>query len=403
MTEIPPRRLPAIIGAVLAVAVMGAVVAFALANRDTPDSDGGGGVVPPHETTGGALAPRPGARADMSGCTSVDPDRPPEVKFELKDNLYDFGTVKQNEKITAEVTFVNAGSGLLCVTNVGTGCGCLKVEFKNPAKKRFNPGERGTVVMVLDTTAREGVIDKSVEVFSNDLNKPVRGFRVRCDVSAAVVAAPPRIHFGRLPRRAPASAEILLKSPKGDPAWEVTDVKGTRKPPKGGYVKYTYTVTPVEDPRFHVFRVKVEHPGLDKEGPFRDGIVFTTTHPDRAEVLVQADIEIVARIRAQPRRMPLGFVRSGAPRPPSRVRLFAGAAGITFEITSVEIVRGAGRDEASAGFTATHGEDEQSWWVDVKYDGKARKKGLLEAELVIHTTDPEMPIVRVPITATIRG
>ena len=82
----------------------------------------------------------------------------------------------------------------------------------------------------------------------------------------------------------------------------------------------------------------------------------------------------------------------------------AGAPGVTYKIVKVEVLppEGAKPSAAGPGFTTTFGQDARGWWVDVKYDGKNRKAGLLQALLVVHTDDEQQPEVRVPIRATIR-
>ena len=54
------------------------------------------------------------------------------------------------------------------------------------------------------------------------------------------------------------------------------------------------------------------------------------------------------------------------------------------------------------GFVAKIGKDDKGWFVDVSYDGKSRKPGLIEGVLVVHTDDEVQPEVRVPLRATIR-
>ena len=55
-----------------------------------------------------------------------------------------------------------------------------------------------------------------------------------------------------------------------------------------------------------------------------------------------------------------------------------------------------------SGFVTEHGKENGIAFVDVQYDGKPRAAGLIEVVLVVHTTDEQMPTVRIPVTATIR-
>ncbi|MDJ0973630.1 MAG: DUF1573 domain-containing protein [Planctomycetota bacterium] len=404
-TDSPPptaRRAPAIVAAVVSLAVMGGVVAMALTGRDE-EPPSRAPIDIPSSLPPGVETPLPDAMA--AGCTSIDPDNPPVLSFELPDNTADFGPVRQSERRTMEVTFKNTGNGLLCVTRVSTGCGCLKVRFKNLGKKMYNPGETGVIVMVLDTTNQEGVLAKKVDVFTNEPASPIKSFTMRCDVSQAVVAAPSKFSFGRHPRGTPASGKLLLKSPKEDASWTVTACKGTRRTPGGKLLDYRFETKPVDDPRFRVLELTLHHPGLGTPGAWRDGIVIKTTHRERPEVLVQAHFAVVERIIPVPQRMPLGFISPGARRPPRRVILRPGTAGVRFDITKVTFEAAAGRPALPAGgsgFVTEHGKENGIAFVDVQYDGKPRAAGLIEVVLVVHTTDEQMPTVRIPVTATIR-
>lgn len=397
------RRAPAIVAAVVSLAVMGSVVAMALSGRSEDPgprrSMDGPGVLPPRVDT-----PLPDSMA--AGCTAVDPDNPPVLAFDLAGGVADFGPVKQGERRTMEVTFRNAGTGLLCVTRVATGCGCLKVRFKNLGKTMYNPGETGVIVMILDTTNREGILTKKVDVFTNEPAAPIRSYTMRCDISQAIVASPSKLSFGQHPRSTPASTTLLLKSPKDDASWEVTACKGTRRTPEGHLLDYAFDTKAIDDPRFRVIQLTLHHPGLATPGPWRDGIVIKTTHRERPEVLVQAHFIVVERIIPVPRRVPLGFISLGAKRPPRRVLLRPGGAGVRFEITGVTVEAPPGRPPLggdTGGFVTEHGVENGIAFVDVQYDGKPRGAGLIEAILVVHTTDEQMPTVRIPVTATIRS
>jgi hypothetical protein len=88
-----------------------------------------------------------------------------------------------------------------------------------------------------------------------------------------------------------------------------------------------------------------------------------------------------------------------------RARIQAGAPGVKFKIVRVEVRPPEGKPVPTGGmgFTAWSGEDARGWWVDVKYDGKTRKAGLLEALLIVHTDDAKQPEVRVPVRATVQA
>jgi hypothetical protein len=345
-----------------------------------------------------------GSTDDFSGCGQLDPDKPPAVEFVLEDGTLQMGELKQGVKIEREVGFRSTGKGPLCVADVSTGCGCLKASLVGE-KKRFEPGEEGRIRVVIDTTGRVGKIRKQVEMITNALKSPRKSFRVEMKIAVGLIAEPRYIQFGSVSPKQSSTKELILRSPKDDAAWVVTGVEGARPIPGRGLTKFTYEVEPVEDPRYRKFRLMITHPGFEQVGPLRDVVRIRTTHPDRPVIEVSGHINVNPRIRSTSRVISLGFVRAGSPRPPMRARFKAGVPGVTFEIVRVEVLPPPGREVGAAGvgFKATSGKDDRGWWVDVSYDGKTRKEGLLQARLVAHTDDAEQPTVVIPIRATVRA
>ena len=80
-------------------------------------------------------------------------------------DTFDFGTVKQGEKVTHDFTFKNTGTQPLIISDVQASCGCTTPEY---TKTPVNPGEEGVIKVVYNTTGQgEGPKQKSVTVTSN--------------------------------------------------------------------------------------------------------------------------------------------------------------------------------------------------------------------------------------------
>ncbi len=415
-TQSPPPQSPAtqpasrrpVVLAVLCtvgcVAVMACVLA--LAHRDGAEAARHGGDVragaSDAEVMGTHVSGRP-PHVDLTGCGTLDPDHPPEIEFFVDGEALDFGVLKQGVKVEHEVRFKNIGTGPLCIAKVTTGCGCVKATLVGD-EKRFPPEGEGRIRLATDTTGRVGRISKYVSVFTNDMKVPVHKFRIVMDVSAGLMTEPRYLQFGNVPPNTPATRTMILRSSKSEKGWKVLRVESTRKIAGRKPPKYTFEVIPVPDARYDKVRLRITHPGYAELGAIRDVLAITTTHPDRKRIEVPAHIHVVPRILCRSRVISLGFVQAGMPRPPSRARVQAGAAGVTFRITGLDLVRRDGTEAGPSGlgFAASFGEDARGWYVDVKYDGKSRGKGLLNAMLRIHTDDPLQPVVSVPVRATIR-
>lgn len=92
----------------------------------------------------------------------------PSVKFEYLE--YDFGKIKQGDKVQHEFRFTSNGSEPLMISQAQGTCGCTVPEFpKQPLKK----GEKGVVKVTFDSAGKMGIQDKTVTIMSNATGGPV--------------------------------------------------------------------------------------------------------------------------------------------------------------------------------------------------------------------------------------
>lgn len=88
--------------------------------------------------------------------------------LEVAEDAYDFGMVKEGEKVTHEFNFTNTGNSPLIISNVQASCGCTTPEYsKNP----IAPGEQGLVKVVFNSAGQVGKQHKMITVTSNAASK----------------------------------------------------------------------------------------------------------------------------------------------------------------------------------------------------------------------------------------
>ena len=93
--------------------------------------------------------------------TAVDKNAP-ELKFDIE--TYDFGTIKQGDKVTHDFDFVNTGKEPLVITQASGSCGCTVPQWpKEPIAK----GSKATVHVEFNSTGKMGMQDKTVTITSN--------------------------------------------------------------------------------------------------------------------------------------------------------------------------------------------------------------------------------------------
>lgn len=82
----------------------------------------------------------------------------------LENDAFDFGEIKEGEKIEHEFKFTNTGSSPLIISNVQASCGCTTPDYsKNP----IPPGETGMVKVVFNSAGQLGKQHKVITVTSN--------------------------------------------------------------------------------------------------------------------------------------------------------------------------------------------------------------------------------------------
>ncbi|MFM9026570.1 MAG: DUF1573 domain-containing protein, partial [Bacteroidota bacterium] len=77
---------------------------------------------------------------------------------------YNFGTIKQGDKVTYDFSFTNNGKEPLIITSAQGSCGCTVPEWpKEPVAK----GAKGSIHVEFNSTGKMGMQDKTVTISSN--------------------------------------------------------------------------------------------------------------------------------------------------------------------------------------------------------------------------------------------
>lgn len=85
-------------------------------------------------------------------------------KIEVEKAIFEFGDIKQGEKVSYEFKFKNVGKTPLIITNASATCGCTVPEYPSAPVK---PGEEGVIKVVFDSAGKLGLQDKVVTITSN--------------------------------------------------------------------------------------------------------------------------------------------------------------------------------------------------------------------------------------------
>jgi hypothetical protein len=86
----------------------------------------------------------------------------PVIEFETQS--FDFGTLKQGEKVEYVFYFRNTGKGNLIIKDIITHCGCTTSGIE---KNVFAPGEEGKIKIIFDSQGFRNNQTKITEVITN--------------------------------------------------------------------------------------------------------------------------------------------------------------------------------------------------------------------------------------------
>lgn len=80
------------------------------------------------------------------------------------ENEFDFGTIKQGDKVNHYFTFKNTGANDLILTRANGSCGCTVPEFP---KEPIPPGKTGKMKVTFNSAGKSGKQQKTVSVYAN--------------------------------------------------------------------------------------------------------------------------------------------------------------------------------------------------------------------------------------------
>ncbi len=105
-----------------------------------------------------------------------DDEGTPVMKFAVES--HDFGDITPGEKVSYTFTYTNEGEANLVIVSASASCGCTVPKYnKNP----LQPGKKGYVEVVFDSSGRSGKQVKTVAIRSNS-KPPVKVLQIQANI-----------------------------------------------------------------------------------------------------------------------------------------------------------------------------------------------------------------------------
>lgn len=124
------------------------------------------------ETNNTAVTP-----VNVQATTSADPSSLGE--FQFSEEEFDFGNINEGQVIEHIFNFTNNGQSPLVISNITASCGCTSPDW---TRTPVNPGEKGFVKVVFNSTAKTGAQAPTVTIQANT-NPTVTRLRMKGSVT----------------------------------------------------------------------------------------------------------------------------------------------------------------------------------------------------------------------------
>ena len=87
-------------------------------------------------------------------------------KITFAEEVFDFGKIKQGEKVSHAFKFKNSGGGDLIISGASGSCGCTVPEYP---KAPIKPGAEGIVNVIFNSEGKSGIQHKTITVVVNSI------------------------------------------------------------------------------------------------------------------------------------------------------------------------------------------------------------------------------------------
>lgn len=84
--------------------------------------------------------------------------------FDFDYTEFDFGTIKQGQKVKKTFTFNNTGNAALAIIDAKGSCGCTVPTYP---KDPIAPGDKGEIEVVFDSAGKSGEQNKTITITAN--------------------------------------------------------------------------------------------------------------------------------------------------------------------------------------------------------------------------------------------
>lgn len=334
-----------------------------------------------------ALVLAPCLPALLAGCGGEggrEPGSPPVAAFPQPE--HDFGEVLEGERVEHAFAVENRGGSELVLEAVEVPPELTLEGFDSPIPHR---GE-GQVRVAFDTAGKKGSGSLQIQVRSNDPEAPEQTLTLSGRVVEPVEVRPQnRIYFFDRLQGEPAVEEVTLLNHQDRPL-EILEVR----PGENGL--FQLELETLEEGQ--VYRLRVRLAPEAPVGKHQETLVLTTDSPEVPTLEIHAFASIHEVVWTEPGEVSFGRIRfDDLEREEVAVRTVRvrSEAGGGFQ------VRDASLDVPFVELSIEEVKPGETYLVRLAIDPQRARRGEVEGTLVVRTSDPRFPELRLPVSGTI--
>ncbi|EOR93259.1 hypothetical protein ADIARSV_3588 [Arcticibacter svalbardensis MN12-7] len=106
-------------------------------------------------------------KSKTTGTDSIASDSVSNANIVFESSVYNFGKIKEGDKVSYDFKFKNTGTTPLIISNASASCGCTVPDYPH---EPIAPGATAAIKVVFDSTGKSGMQNKQVMISSNAVN-----------------------------------------------------------------------------------------------------------------------------------------------------------------------------------------------------------------------------------------
>ena len=301
----------------------------------------------------------------------------------IADGIYDFGIVKQGEKVVHHFTIRNEGEAPLTVTDIDLFERGLTVKVN----RTIPPGQERNVTVEWDTSNLTGTVQAKPTLRLNDPDQPKMVLTLRAIVKSPIEIRPFSAVFFSLWKDETAEKSVTIVNTEEHPL----NIVGLE--PEGNH--FEARIETVEAGK--VYRVVVKVPPETPPGRYMEALYLKTDKQTHSRIRVAVNVLVKNEIYVSREVLDFGQVNSGQlERYPklidflSEILILRKRQG-EFRIESIE------SDIPFLKITQDPAEKSRVFRVDIGIDKEKLQRGIFAGTVRIRTDDNDFPELKIPV------